>query len=56
VDWLGKNQVESYLSAIPLGRFGTPKDAANLALFLASEESSFITGQVIVLDGGEAMR
>jgi 3-oxoacyl-[acyl-carrier protein] reductase len=56
VDWLNKKQVKSYLSAIPMGRFGTPWDAANLALFLASDESSFITGQVIVLDGGEAMR
>jgi 3-oxoacyl-[acyl-carrier protein] reductase len=56
VDWLGKEQKESYRAAIPLRRFGTPGDAASLALFLASDESSFITGQVIVLDGGEAMR
>jgi len=56
VDWLNKDQVKSYLSAVPMGRFGTPADAANLALFLASDESAFITGQVIVLDGGEAMR
>jgi 3-oxoacyl-[acyl-carrier protein] reductase len=56
VDWLDKNQVRSYRAAIPLGRFGKPKEAANLALFLASEESSFITGQVIILDGGEALR
>ncbi|MDA4120956.1 MAG: SDR family oxidoreductase [Thaumarchaeota archaeon] len=56
VDWLTKDQVRSYLSAIPMGRFGSPRDAANLALFLASDESSFITGQVIVLDGGEVLR
>ncbi|MDE1853075.1 MAG: SDR family oxidoreductase [Thaumarchaeota archaeon] len=56
VDWLGKDQAEAYRSAIPLGRFGKPAEAASLALFLASEESSFITGQVIVLDGGEAPR
>jgi NAD(P)-dependent dehydrogenase (short-subunit alcohol dehydrogenase family) len=53
VDWLNARQVEYYRSAIPLGRFGKPHDAANLALFLASEESSFITGQAIVIDGGE---
>lgn len=56
VDWLDKEQVESYRAAIPMGRFGRPTEAASLALFLASEESSFITGQVIVLDGGEALR
>jgi 3-oxoacyl-[acyl-carrier protein] reductase len=35
-----------------MGRVGKPQDIANLALFLASEESNFITGQVIVADGG----
>jgi len=56
VDWLEPRQAESYKAAIPMGRFGKPIEAANLALFLASDESSFITGQVIVLDGGEALR
>ncbi len=37
---------------IPLGRMGKPADIANLALFLASDESDFITGQTIVSDGG----
>jgi NAD(P)-dependent dehydrogenase (short-subunit alcohol dehydrogenase family) len=36
----------------PLGRFGTPDDVANLALFLASDEASFITGGTYVIDGG----
>lgn len=56
MEWLSESQLGSYLKAIPMRRFGSPKDAANLALFLASDESSFITGQVIILDGGEAMR
>jgi len=56
VEWLDKRQKESYRRAIPLGRFGRPIEAANLALFLASDESSFITGQVIIVDGGEAPR
>lgn len=56
VDWLDEEQRESYVSAIPMKRFGEPQDVANVALFLASEESSFITGQVIVVDGGEVLR
>ncbi len=43
------------LSEIPLGRFGGPEDVARLALFLSSENSSYITGQVIQVDGGMLM-
>jgi 2-keto-3-deoxy-L-fuconate dehydrogenase len=39
----------------PLGRFGTPEDVASLALFLASDESSFITGGTYVIDGGASI-
>jgi 3-oxoacyl-[acyl-carrier protein] reductase len=56
VDWLDEEKLKSYKSAIPLGRFGRPSEAADLALFLGSDESSFITGQVIIIDGGEALR
>ena len=56
VDWLGKDQKDSYRKAIPMGRFGRPREAAELALFLASDEASFITGQIVVIDGGEALR
>ena len=55
VSWLSDSQVKDYKAAIPMGRFGRPEDAASLALFLASDESSFITGQVVVLDGGEVL-
>jgi NAD(P)-dependent dehydrogenase (short-subunit alcohol dehydrogenase family) len=41
--------------AIPMRRFCTPEDTANAALFLASDDSSFITGQIIVVDGGETI-
>ncbi|CAB4591597.1 unannotated protein [freshwater metagenome] len=40
------------LERVPLARFGVPEDAAGLACFLASEAASWITGQIIVLDGG----
>ena len=40
---------------VPMNRKGSPRDIANLALFLASEESSFITGQIIFCDGGMKM-
>ena len=42
--------------SIPMGRFGTPKDVAALALFLASDESGYITGQTITVDGGMVMK
>ncbi|MBI5475291.1 MAG: 3-oxoacyl-[acyl-carrier-protein] reductase [Ignavibacteriales bacterium] len=47
---------ESYLSVIPLKRFGRPEDIAALVQFLASENSGYITGQVIGIDGGMFMR
>jgi NAD(P)-dependent dehydrogenase (short-subunit alcohol dehydrogenase family) len=42
-------------SPIPLGRLGTPADIANLVVFLASEEASYIVGAEIIVDGGESL-
>ena len=52
---LPKEIVDKYLEAIPLRHIGTPKDVANLCLFLASEEADYITGQTIQVDGGLIM-
>jgi len=41
--------------AIPLGRLGTPRDIANAALFLASDEAAYITGTTIIVDGGQIL-
>jgi 3-oxoacyl-[acyl-carrier protein] reductase len=45
-------QADKYKAGIPLGKFGTGEDIANVTLFLASELSSYVTGQVISVDGG----
>lgn len=45
-------QADKYKAGIPLGKFGTVQDIANVTLFLASELSSYVTGQVITVDGG----
>jgi 3-oxoacyl-[acyl-carrier protein] reductase len=49
-------QIEARKQQAVLGRVGLPQDIANLILFLASDESSFITGQVICADGGRIDR
>jgi len=46
---------KKYLSDIPLGRFGTPEDVAKVAAFLASDDASYMTGQVLSVDGGIIM-
>lgn len=46
---------EEAIKQIPLGSFGKPEDIANLAVFLASEQAGYITGQVIHVDGGMCM-
>ena len=52
---LKEEVIEEYRKLIPLKRMGTPSDVANLCLFLASEYASYITGQVIQVDGGMLM-
>ena len=46
---------ENLCSQIPLGQIGNPNDIATAALFLASDEAGYITGQTITVDGGMVM-
>jgi 3-oxoacyl-[acyl-carrier protein] reductase len=46
---------QSAIKQIPLGRVGTPDDVASAAVFLASEEASYITGHVLNVNGGMLM-
>jgi len=48
--------VAAYAKAIPLAKMGSPLDVAKLCLFLASDESAYITGQTIAVDGGLTMQ
>jgi NAD(P)-dependent dehydrogenase (short-subunit alcohol dehydrogenase family) len=43
---------DMFLAGLPLGRLGTPRDVADTALFLASDESSYFTGEILHPDGG----
>ncbi len=52
---LPETVVNNYLESIPLKRGGTAADVANLCIFLASEDASYITGQTINIDGGLIM-
>lgn len=54
-DVLSDDLKQQLLDATPLGRFGTVEDVANAVAFLASDQASYITGQVLSVDGGMSM-
>ena len=54
-DQLPEDVKKQYFDAIPLSRFGAAEDVADAAAFLASDMASYITGQVIHVDGGLVM-
>jgi 3-oxoacyl-[acyl-carrier protein] reductase len=55
-DVLPEEMIKSVLANTPLGRLGTVEEVAYAALFLASDEAAFITGQVLTVDGGLVMQ
>jgi 3-oxoacyl-[acyl-carrier protein] reductase len=54
-DKLSDAQKEAFLTNIPLKRGGTAEDVANAVAFLVSDDASYITGQVLMVDGGMLM-
>jgi len=54
-DKLSDKIKETVLGSIPMKKMGTPNDVANIAVFLASDNASYITGEVIKIDGGLCM-
>ena len=54
-DVLNEKQREAILSAVPAARLGTPEDIASAAVYLASDEGAYVTGQTLHVNGGMAM-
>jgi len=52
---LGQAYIETMAAAIPLKRLGTVEEIGHAVAFLASEEAGFITGQTLVVDGGQTL-
>ncbi|OGE82934.1 MAG: hypothetical protein A2846_02115 [Candidatus Doudnabacteria bacterium RIFCSPHIGHO2_01_FULL_49_9] len=51
-----KKVISDFAARVPLGRFGEPDDIATAALFLASDASSYMTGSIMVIDGGVLLK
>lgn len=54
-DSIPEDMVETILKIVPLGRYGEPHELAAAVAFLASEDASYITGQILIIDGGIMM-
>lgn len=55
IEWLDKEALERLRASAPLKRIGKPREAAEAIAFLLSDRSSYITGQVLIIDGGEVV-
>ncbi|MDT5233965.1 MAG: 3-oxoacyl-[acyl-carrier protein] reductase [Mycobacterium sp.] len=52
---MGQEYMDQMASAVPAGRLGSVADIGNAALFFATDEASYITGQTLVVDGGQVL-
>ena len=52
---LGEDYTKSMAASIPMRRLGSVEDIANAALFFATDEASYITGQSLIVDGGQIL-
>ena len=55
MDGLGPDYIAAMAASIPMKRLGSVDDIANAALFFASEEAAYVTGQQMVIDGGQVL-
>jgi len=55
IDSIGEDYLRRMEQTIPIGRLGEPDDIDHAILFLASDEANYITGQTLVMDGGQAL-
>jgi 3-oxoacyl-[acyl-carrier protein] reductase len=55
LDSIGEDYLHRMEQAVPIGRLGEPYDIAHAMLFLASDEAKYITGQTLVVDGGQTL-
>ncbi|MFR6219642.1 MAG: SDR family oxidoreductase, partial [Enterocloster bolteae] len=55
VNYPTQAELDAVLEKIPVRRYGTVRDVANLAVFLADKDNSYIQGQTILLDGGRTI-
>jgi 3-oxoacyl-[acyl-carrier protein] reductase len=52
LDQVPAKALEAHLGAVPLGRLGTPREIASVVAFLVSDDASYVTGQIVGVDGG----
>jgi NAD(P)-dependent dehydrogenase (short-subunit alcohol dehydrogenase family) len=54
--WQNEAIRDAFIAETPMGRYARPEEIAGLALYLASDASSFLTGQTIYIDGGQSLK